>query len=515
MYGETLRQDDSQDDSPGDAPVSAWLVIVHGEQRGTQIEVPVSSLIIGRADDKPPEEPHLMLQDRRVSRRHAMLRCGPLGWTLRDLGSSNRGFVNGAPYGANAEIPLMDRAVLRMGDTLMVFRERGPSKERPRGAPAGGAPVMPGGPAPTALGYDQAFPGISPDAHDVRHQLARLAANLGPVLILGETGTGKEHVSRALRREGQPFVPVNCAQLGKELVASELFGHARAAFTGAVGPRTGLVEAAHGGILFLDEIGELEFEVQAVLLRFLEDGRFRPVGATELRHSSARVVAATNVNLETAIQSRAFRADLYARLLATNSALQLPPLRERREDLLTWAERFWRESNPTGDSGSWSASAAECLLLYGWPHNLRELSGVMRTLGTTPPAPDHHITLDVDHLPPHIRNIRSRTRDRNATPSKVLTVPDSPAAPPRKDPSEDEVREALNDKRGNMRRTAGGLGVERRRLYRLVEQYKINIKDFRTRGAPRDEDEDDEDEDDDKEGSDDKEGDEGEGGSGG
>lgn len=385
------------------------------------------------------------------------------GWHLVDLHSLNRGSVNGVAILPGASVRLPDGAVVRLGNTLLVFREAPPPLERPpRGT---GSPDS----AAESLLLD-AFPGQSAVAQRVRQQLARLIPADGPVLILGETGTGKEHISLALRRPGAPFIPINCAVLGKELAAAELFGHARAAFTGAQNARAGLVESAHGGVLFFDEIGELPLDVQAMLLRFIEDGCYRPVGGTELRHSSARVIAATNVDLEAASLRGAFRADLLARLSAAGAVLELPPLRERREDLLAWAERFWRVGDPHTDSRTWSAGAVERLLLYPWPRNLRDLGGTMVELARTRRealTPGAAFTLEREHLPARLRE----AADRHSAP------PDEPRPEPTPrrldEPSKEEIEQVLQTYRGNMRKSAKVLGIDRRKLYRLVAKHRL------------------------------------------
>ncbi len=460
MGGDTDLQGDSHLIPPSDPP-PGWLVIVHGAQRGTQREVPPQGLLLGR-DLAEPATSSLTLDDPLISRRHAMIRHTATGWHLVDLHSRNRSSLNGAVLEAGASRPLPDGAVVRLGNTLLVFREAPPLLER--ASPSSESAEL----------LHDAFPGQSRAAQRVRQQLARLIAAEGPVLILGETGTGKEHVSLALRRPGAPFVPVNCAVLGKELAAAELFGHARAAFTGAQHARAGLVETAHGGVLFFDEIGELPLDVQAMLLRFIEDGCYRPVGGNELRHSNARVVAATNVDLEAASLRGTFRSDLLARLSAAGAVLELPPLRERREDVLTWADRFWRMADPDTDCRTWSAGAAECLLLCPWPRNLRDLGGTMLELARSRREERAHVppgapyTLEREHLPTRLREASGRT-------PVLRDEPQHEQAGPRRleEPGREEIAEALRTCNGNMRQTAKILGIDRRRLYRLVEKYQL------------------------------------------
>lgn len=458
MGGDTDLQSDSHLIAAS-APQPGWIVIVHGPQQGTQREVPPQGLLLGR-DLPKPEAPSLVLEDPLISRRHAMVRRTATGWHLVDLRSRNRGSLNGVPLESGASMPLPDGAVVRLGNTLLIFRELPPLVE-----PATLS-------RPAALAH-VAFPGQSRAAQRVRQQLARLIEIDGPVLILGETGTGKEHVALALRRPGAPFVPVNCAVLSKELAAAELFGHARAAFTGAQHARAGLVEAAHGGVLFLDEIGELPLDVQTMLLRVTEDGSYRPVGGTDQRHTTARVVAATNVDLEAASLRGTFRSDLLARLSAAGAVLELPPLRERREDVLAWADRFWRMEDPDTDCRTWSAGAVECLLLCPWPRNLRDLGGTMFELARTRCEERAHaaaapFTLEREHLPTRLREASGRTPVLRDEAPRELAEPRR-----RKDPEREEIAKALQACNDNMRQTAKFLEIDRRRLYRLVEKYQL------------------------------------------
>ena len=184
---------------------------------------------------------------------------------------------------------------------------------------------------------------------------------------------------RLRRHEGtsHPFVTLNCAQLNREMARSELFGQVRGAFTNALSTRPGVVGLAGEGALFLDEIGDLSLDVQAELLRFLEDGSHRALGSTDLRKSSVRVIAATNVDLDEAVHQGRFRRDLLARLRATNMPLTLPPLRERREDILGWTQLFFRLRGREPGTRTWTAGALECLLLHPWQGNLRELLAVV------------------------------------------------------------------------------------------------------------------------------------------
>ena len=212
---------------------------------------------------------------------------------------------------------------------------------------------------------------------EVLNQVRQAAGSIIPVLITGETGTGKELVARSIHegsdRSSGVFVPVNCSALPEALLESELFGHRRGAFTGAVQDRAGLFEAAKGGTVFLDEIGELPLPMQPKLLRFLQDGEIRRVGDVEPRHVDVRVISATNRDLKSEIEREAFREDLFFRL--STFTIELPPLRDRREDVPLLAERLLRTQSELQKKRvrGVEPAALEALSAYGWPGNVREL----------------------------------------------------------------------------------------------------------------------------------------------
>ena len=221
--------------------------------------------------------------------------------------------------------------------------------------------------------------------------IERVAASDASVLVRGENGTGKGVVARAMHvhsaRRDQPFVVVNCPALSEELLGSELFGHVRGAFTGAVRDREGRVEAAAGGTLFLDEIGELPPAIQAKLLRFLQDREFERVGETRTRHADVRIIAATNRDLEKAVAEGRFREDLLYRLNVVE--IRLPPLRERREDILPLARGFvaFFARAAKRQPPELSRAAEEALKGYAWPGNVRELrNAIERALILWPAA---------------------------------------------------------------------------------------------------------------------------------
>ena len=232
-------------------------------------------------------------------------------------------------------------------------------------------------------------------------QVAAAAASVATVLLVGESGTGKELAARAIHlhsaRSGGPFVAVSCAGLPEPLLESELFGHARGAFTGAVASREGRVEAADGGTLFLDEIGEMSPAMQAKLLRFLESRAFERVGETEPRRADARVVSATNRQLSAMVADGSFREDLFYRLDVLR--IGLPPLRERREDIPLLVAHFLSALAGTGRPLEISREALAALEAYDWPGNVRELRNCLeRAAALARPAS----VVSRDHLPEHV-----------------------------------------------------------------------------------------------------------------
>jgi transcriptional regulator with GAF, ATPase, and Fis domain len=230
--------------------------------------------------------------------------------------------------------------------------------------------------------------GMSPAIVEVRQAIGRAAASPFSVLILGESGSGKELVARSLHRRSarrdRPFRTLNCAALADDLVESELFGHARGAFTGAISERAGVFEDAHAGTLFLDEIGELSVRAQAKVLRTIQDGEIRRVGENVSRRVDVRLIAATNRDLTGEARSGRFRFDLLYRLDVVR--IVVPPLRERREDIPVLAERFWTEATAhLGSRATLARPTLAALAGYDWPGNVRELQNVLAALAVRTP----------------------------------------------------------------------------------------------------------------------------------
>ena len=298
--------------------------------------------------------------------------------------------------------------------------------------------------------------------------IKRLAPSDHPILLLGETGVGKERaaeeIHRVSGREG-PFIPINCAAIPQELAESELFGHAAGSFTGAKRPHGGLFRAAEGGTLFLDEFGDLPSPLQAKLLRVLATGEIRAVGDTNAKWINTRVVAATNINLEKATRDGKFRHDLYSRLAGFQ--IQIPPLRERRPDILYLAQELGGLK-----MDSLTADAAEALLIYTWPYNVRELIQTAR-------AVVHHTDSDVDlhHLPDAFSISFAHRFENQQIP--LGNLPEALMVRRDRKPNADELRTVLRHFEGNIAKTASFFGKDRRQIYRWAERLKVEVDDFR------------------------------------
>jgi two-component system response regulator AtoC len=226
------------------------------------------------------------------------------------------------------------------------------------------------------------FLGTSPKMQEIQALIGHVGWSEASVLIQGETGTGKEVLARELHanspRAGSVFLKLNCAALPSELVESELFGYERGAFTGAFQKKIGMFEAADGGTILLDEIGDMDVRLQAKLLQVLQDREFQRIGGKDVIKVDVRVMAATHRDLERAIEDGKFREDLYYRLNVIN--LELPPLRERNEDILPLADYLMKKHAVPGKGISIPADLSETMLAYPWPGNVRELENVMRRL---------------------------------------------------------------------------------------------------------------------------------------
>ncbi len=302
--------------------------------------------------------------------------------------------------------------------------------------------------------------GQSPLMHDLVERALRVAQTNATVMLQGESGTGKELLARLIHTESLrvrgPFVPVNSAGLTESIIESELFGHTRGAFTGAIKDKKGKFELADGGTLFLDEIGEIPIGVQVKLLRVLQEREIERVGGEAPIKVDVRLVSATHRDLPALIETGEFREDLYYRVKVI--VLQIPPLRERSEDIPELAEHFRKTANERNDRKveAFTPAALERLCGYGWPGNVRELENVVEqavVLATTE-------TVDVDGLPEEVTGRKG--------PQEVLHIPVGTSL---KQTEKDLILETLRKVGGNKTQAARLLGIGVRTLYRKLDEY--------------------------------------------
>jgi len=332
-----------------------------------------------------------------------------------------------------------------------------------------------------------AIVGQSPRIRHILRLVDKLGRGRWPVLLLGETGTGKEVIARAIHdvNPGGPFVPIDCSALVGPLMESELFGHAKGAFTGAVAQKTGLIEMAHGGTAFFDEIGEVPLDLQSKLLRVLQEKEFRPVGSLQQRRSDFRIIAATNRDLAKEVEKGTFRRDLYYRLNVVN--LRLAPLRDRREDIPALIGHFLVRY---GKAHSLTQETLETMLSYDWPGNVRELENCIQHMVAINSGPLLHVMDLPSHLQNHAAASRSQSIVRAAAASEqqltasspppeaenpVSAAPAVPACPvlPLAELERQAILGALEYTRGDRAVAAHLLGIGRTTLYRKLKEYRL------------------------------------------
>lgn len=443
-------------------------------------------LVIGRAP-----ECDLVIHDDSVSRRHAVLD----GRVLEDLGSRNGTIVKGRRLEPGDREGLDVGVVVEIGSATMMLH-RGPVAPGATASAASTGDVQPGAGAHA----DEGPLLVDPTMRRLYAMLEVVAASDLPILVLGETGTGKEvfasQVHARSGRAGGPYLRLNCAALSGSLLESELFGHERGAFTGAMQAKPGLFEAADGGTVFLDEVGELPLETQAKLLRVLENGEVIRLGSVKPKRVNVRYVSATNRDLSHAIQAQTFRSDLFFRL--NGIAVTLPPLRRRPLEVLPLAERFVRlsASRVGRPAPALTDSAKQGLVNYSWPGNIRELKSVVERAFVL--AAGGH-ALGLEHLllpedgglePASVRERRSHASATGspsgglvtATPAMGMPVlgptfegESSLGRPLRPDEAfeRDRVLEALQRTGGNQTEAAKLLSVSRRTLINKMEKYGL------------------------------------------
>nr|WP_145545952.1 sigma-54 dependent transcriptional regulator [Variovorax boronicumulans] len=332
------------------------------------------------------------------------------------------------------------------------------------------ADALPAVPTAPPDGEEDELVGPSEAMREVHKRIGLAAASAAPVLVLGETGSGKEMVARALHRHsdraGGPFVAINCAAIPKELLESELFGHVRGAFTGATADRPGCFRAADGGVLLLDEIGDMAAGVQAKILRVLQEGEVTPLGGHRAHKVDVRVVAATHRDLAQAVREGSFREDLFYRLDVLT--VRLPPLRERLADIIPLAEHFLRRAAARQEGGApkaLSASAAQALVRQRWPGNVRELRNLMERCQ----ALVRHRVLDAADLG-FDGAVPMAAVSGAALPADWLQA-SLPEAVERLE--RQLIVHALARSQGNRAEAARALGIHRQLLYRKMAQYGL------------------------------------------
>jgi transcriptional regulator with PAS, ATPase and Fis domain len=328
--------------------------------------------------------------------------------------------------------------------------------------------------------------GQSPRIRNVLRMVDKLGRCRWPVLLLGETGTGKEVVARSIHNVHAmgPFVTIDCSSLVGPLMESELFGHVKGAFTGAVTPKTGLIETANGGTAFFDEIGELPLDLQAKLLRVLQEKEFRPVGSLLQKRSDFRVIAATNRDLAKEVEKGTFRQDLFYRLNVVN--LRLAPLRDRKEDIPALLAHFLARH---GKGHSFTQETLEAILSYDWPGNVRELENCIQHMVAINTGPLLHAAELPSMLQNHLMLKKAQALAVAVGFQPLSKPPGEASSHERRGPQESNyspiipltqmerraILEALEYTKGDRAIAANLLGIGRTTLYRKLKEYQLAV----------------------------------------
>jgi DNA-binding NtrC family response regulator len=400
-----------------------------------------------------PNRATIYVSDFQTSRQHLALRRTPTGWQVVDLGSRNGTMVNGDLI---QSLELSDGDLIEAGGTMLMFLEDDEpldeSVERER---------LVATPMSARAAGLAAFQTLNIALERRIRQLAKIAPSIVPVLVRGETGSGKELIARAIHelsgRPG-PFVAVNCGALPRDLIESELFGHRRGAFSGAGEDREGLVRRAHNGTLFLDEIAELPPDSQVALLRVLQEGEVRPVGATEAVKVDVRIVAATHQDLQRRIAAGAFRQDLYGRIAGFEA--RMPALRDRIEDLGILIAAMLPRVCAHPEQVTLNRAAARALFRYRWPLNIRELEQALRAAVAL--SDGHEIRLE--HLPESIRLFHPIGAPVTSAGDRVLR---------------EQLIELLRNAGGNVASVARSMNRAPVQIRRWCRRLQIDLAQFR------------------------------------
>jgi two-component system response regulator AtoC len=429
----------------------------------------VGAVVVGRG-----AECHVQVDRPALSRRHFVLRDSDPP-VVEDLGSANGTRVGGRALPPHVPTPIAVDALVEAGGAFFVLRDR-------RSSAASWAP----GPAHAPLAGPAPEPGVvvaDPVMAGLHRLVLDTAASTLPVLVLGETGVGKEILAGAVHarspRAAMPFLRINCAALPESLLESELFGYEAGAFTGAAKAKQGLIEAADGGTFFFDEIGEMPLSTQAKLLRVLESGELLRLGGLKPRPVDVRFVAATHRDLPQRIREGAFRRDLYFRI--SGVTVRVPPLRQRRCEIASLARTFAeRAAAAMGRQGvQLSSEALEVLERHPWPGNVRELKHVVEravALCDAEAVTEHHVRLDPP-TPAPSRDARAAApvasperdseRGAEARAREGLLRVDA-------DAERAEILDALRQTGGNQTRAAVMLGISRRTLLRRLDEHGVS-----------------------------------------
>ncbi|MBX5483815.1 MAG: sigma 54-interacting transcriptional regulator [Myxococcaceae bacterium] len=454
VFRERVASDDAQstevggtrtEQQPQDPATLRWVpaqLRVRGGGTETVHRLVAEAITVGK-----DESCDLVLTDRYISSRHVRISRRDGMFQVLDKGSTNGTFI-GSIRVFDVEVPI--GTTLRLGQTELTIE---PASSRGEG---------------TASSFEGII-GNDPAVRQLVDLIERVAPSQAAVTILGESGTGKELVARALHirspRAGRAFIPVNCAAISRELIESELFGHEKGAFTGAASARKGAFEEADGGTLFLDEIGELPLELQAKLLRALESGEIKRVGASRPMNVDVRVVAATNRDLLQATRDGRFREDLYYRLCVV--PLHLPPLRNRRGDVAAIADHFMKMFAPRGQTVKFTQAALERLQGHHWPGNIRELRNVIHRALLLRRGP----VIDANDL----------SFDQEINRETGVAVPELPPGMTLEQMLEKLERQiienALRRYNNNRERVARELGVARSTLFKRLKEWGLTRAD--------------------------------------